>query len=250
MILEIKKLDAWFGDHHVLKNISLKICDNEVLALIGPSGCGKSTFLRCLNRLHEETKNAVAEGEILFHGKNINSHSVDPVSLRRNIGMVFQKPVPFPGLSIVENAYVGLKLNGLRNKKELLERAENALKKAALWDEVKDKLDEPGTSLSGGQQQRLCIARSLAVEPQVLLMDEPTSALDPISTASIEELVKELKKTVAVVIVTHNMQQAQRVADKTAFFFLGDLVEYGPTKDIFAHPQHEKTKNYVSGKFG
>lgn len=250
MVLEVKNLNAWFGDHHVLKNINLGVQENEVLALIGPSGCGKSTFLRCLNRLHEETKKARAEGQILFRGTDINSSQIDPVSLRRNIGMVFQKPVPFPGLSIMENAYIGLKLNGLRNKKELQDRAEVALKKAALWSEVQDKLDAPGTSLSGGQQQRLCIARSLAVEPEVLLMDEPTSALDPISTASIEELVQELKKTVTVVMVTHNMQQAQRVSDKTAFFYLGEVVETGFTKDIFGRPQQERTKNYVSGQFG
>lgn len=250
MVLEVKNLNAWFGDHHVLKNINLNIQSNEVLALIGPSGCGKSTFLRCLNRLHEETKRARAEGQILFRGQDINASSVDPVSLRKNIGMVFQKPVPFPGLSIIENAYIGLKLNGLRNKKELQDRAEVALKKAALWDEVRDKLEAPGTSLSGGQQQRLCIARSLAVEPEVLLMDEPTSALDPISTASIEELVQDLKKSVTVVMVTHNMQQAQRVSDKTAFFYLGEVIETGATKEIFGNPQKDRTKNYVSGQFG
>lgn len=250
MVLEVKNLNAWFGDHHVLKNISMTVAEHEVLALIGPSGCGKSTFLRCLNRLHEETKGATSEGAIIFRGKNIQSRELDPVSLRRNIGMVFQKPVPFAGLSILENAYIGLKLNGLRNKTELKDRAEQALKKAALWGEVSGKLDAPGTSLSGGQQQRLCIARSLAVEPEVLLMDEPTSALDPISTASIEELVKELKKSVTLVIVTHNMQQAQRVADKTAFFYMGELVEHGTTQDIFLHSSHERTKNYVSGRFG
>lgn len=250
MILEVKKLNAWFGEHHVLKGIDLSIEERTVVALIGPSGCGKSTFLRCLNRLHEETKNATSNGQIIFRGQDINDAAVDPVSLRKHIGMVFQKPVPFPGLSIMENAYIGLKLNGLKNKKELQERAETALKKAALWEEVKNKLEAPGTSLSGGQQQRLCIARSLAVEPTILLMDEPTSALDPISTASIEDLVKELKKSVTVVIVTHNMQQAQRVADKTAFFYLGELMEYGPTKDIFSAPKNEKTKNYVSGHFG
>lgn len=250
MILQVKHLSAWFGEMQVLKNISLDIEENQVLALIGPSGCGKSTFLRCLNRLHEETKKARAEGEILFHQKNINSYAIDPVGVRRQIGMVFQKPVPFPGLSILENAYIGLKLNGESNKKNLKERAEWALQKSALWDEVKDKLDEPGTSLSGGQQQRLCIARSLAVKPSVLLMDEPTSALDPISTANIEELMMELKDTVTVVVVTHNMQQAQRVADKTAFFYLGELVEHGNTKDIFENPQKERTQNYVSGHFG
>jgi phosphate transport system ATP-binding protein len=250
MVLQIKELNAWFGSHQVIQNISLSAVQNEVLALIGPSGCGKSTFLRCINRLHEETKGAVAKGEILFGGKNINSYEVDPVAVRREIGMVFQKPVPFPGLSILENAFIGLKLNGQKNKKILHEKAQIALQKAALWNEVKDKLDEPGTSLSGGQQQRLCIARSLAVEPKVLLMDEPTSALDPISTASIEELMFDLKKTVTVVIVTHNMQQAQRVADKTAFFYLGELIEHGNTKDIFQSPKQLKTKNYVSGQFG
>lgn len=250
MVLEVKKLNAWFGAHHVLKNISVNIQENEVLALIGPSGCGKSTFLRCLNRLHEETKGAKSEGEIIFRGQNIQSKNLDPVTLRRDIGMIFQKPVPFAGLSIIENAYIGLKLNGLRNKTELRDRAEQALKKAALWSEVSEKLDAPGTSLSGGQQQRLCIARSLAVEPQVLLMDEPTSALDPISTASIEELVRDLKKTVTIVMVTHNMQQAQRVSDKTAFFYLGELIEHGDTQDVFLRSSQERTKNYVSGHFG
>lgn len=250
MSLKVKNLNAWFGKNHVIKNVSLDVDDNEILALIGPSGCGKSTFLRCLNRLHEEVHGARAEGQVLLDGKDINDSKVDAVQIRRHIGMVFQKPVPFPGLTILENTVVGLKLDGLRNKTALLEKAEEALKKAALWNEVKDKLDAPGMSLSGGQQQRLCMARALAMNPPVLLMDEPTSALDPISTASIEELILELKKSVTVIIVTHNMQQARRVADRTAFFFLGNLVEVGATEQIFTNPQQTDTQKYISGSFG
>lgn len=250
MSLQVQKLDAWFGNHQVLKSVSLDVADREIVALIGPSGCGKSTFLRCLNRLHEEVKGARSQGAIVLNGKNINDPKVDAVDIRRHIGMVFQKPVPFPGLSIFENAVIGLKLNGISKKSMLQEQAEVALKKAALWNEVKDKLDAPGTSLSGGQQQRLCMARALAVNPPILLMDEPTSALDPISTASIEELILELKKSVTVIIVTHNMQQARRVADRTAFFLLGDLVEVGSTEQIFTNPRHPDTQRYISGSFG
>lgn len=249
MSLKVEKLNAWFGDNHVLKDVSFQAGKNEIIALIGPSGCGKSTFLRCLNRLHEETHGARSEGVISIDGKNINDPSVDAVGIRRHIGMVFQKPVPFPGLSIYENTIIGLKLAGA-SKSVLKEQAEVALKQAALWNEVKDKLDAPGTSLSGGQQQRLCIARSLAVNPPILLMDEPTSALDPISTASIEELLMQLKKSYTVIIVTHNMQQAQRVADKTAFFLLGHLVEMGQTQQIFKNPHHSDTQRYISGSFG
>lgn len=250
MSIRIENLNAWFGENQVLKNISLQATDKEVLALIGPSGCGKSTFLRCLNRLHEETPGAHSEGRILIGGENVNDLSVDSVEVRRRIGMVFQKPVPFPGLSIYENVVAGLRLSGIRNKSVLKDEAELALKKAALWDEVKDKLDAPGTSLSGGQQQRLCIARALAMKPPILLLDEPTSALDPISTAGIEDLIKELKKTVTMIIVTHNMQQAQRVADKTAFFYLGNLIEIGGTEQIFKSPQQTETKRYIAGRFG
>lgn len=250
MAIRIENLNAWFGENQVLKNITLQAADKEVLALIGPSGCGKSTFLRCLNRLHEETPGATSEGGIFLGQENINDRTVDSVEVRRKVGMVFQKPIPFPGLSIFENVVAGLRLSGIRSKSVLKEEAEEALKKAALWDEVKDKLDAPGTSLSGGQQQRLCIARALAMKPPILLLDEPTSALDPISTAGIEDLIKTLKKTVTMIIVTHNMQQAQRVADRTAFFYLGKLIEVGPTEQIFKSPQQTETQRYIAGRFG
>jgi phosphate transport system ATP-binding protein len=250
MSIRVENLNAWFGDHQVLQNISLQAVDKEVLALIGPSGCGKSTFLRCLNRLHEETPGATCEGAILIGKENINDRSIDSVAVRRKVGMVFQKPVPFPGLTIFENTVAGLRLSGIRDKATLKTEAELALKKAALWDEVKDKLDAPGTSLSGGQQQRLCIARALAIHPPILLLDEPTSALDPISTAGIEDLIKDLKKTVTIIIVTHNMQQAQRVADTTAFFYLGKLIEIGKTEQIFKSPQKPETQKYIAGRFG
>jgi phosphate transport system ATP-binding protein len=249
MSIRVEKLNAWFGENHVLHNINLQSGEKEVLALIGPSGCGKSTFLRCLNRLHEETPGARSEGAIYIGNENINDPTVDAVSVRRKIGMVFQKPIPFPGLSIFENVIAGLRLSGVRNKNILKEEAMQALQKAALWDEVKDKLDAPGTSLSGGQQQRLCIARALAMKPPILLLDEPTSALDPISTAGIEELIRDLKKTVTILIVTHNMQQAQRVADKTAFFYLGKLIEMGSTEQIFKSPQQIETQRYIAGRF-
>ncbi len=250
MSIRVENLNAWFGDHQVLNNISLQAVDKEVLALIGPSGCGKSTFLRCLNRLHEETPGATCDGSILLGNENINDRRIDSVSVRRKVGMVFQKPVPFPGLTIFENTVAGLRLSGVRDKTILKTEAEQALQKAALWDEVKDKLDAPGTSLSGGQQQRLCIARALAIHPPILLLDEPTSALDPISTAGIEDLIKQLKKTVTLIIVTHNMQQAQRVADTTAFFYLGKLIEIGKTEQIFKSPQKTETQKYIAGRFG
>jgi phosphate transport system ATP-binding protein len=254
MSIRVENLNAWFGDNHVLKDIHLQAADKEVMALIGPSGCGKSTFLRCINRLHEETPNATSEGAIYIGqghlNEDINDRKVDAVTIRRKVGMVFQKPIPFPGLSIYENVIAGLRLSGVRNKTVLKDEAEQALKKAALWDEVKDKLDEPGTSLSGGQQQRLCIARALAMHPPILLLDEPTSALDPISTAGIEDLIKELKKSVTIIIVTHNMQQAQRIADKTAFFYLGKLIEVGTTEQIFKSPQKTETQRYIAGRFG
>ncbi len=254
MAIRVEGLNAWFGNHQVLKEINLAAADKEVLALIGPSGCGQSTFLRCVNRLHEVTPGGPCEGSSFIDYKNgaenINDKRVDSVAIRRKVGMVFQKPVPFPGLSIFENTVAGLRLSGVNNKSVLKEEAEKALNQAALWDEVKDKLDAPGTSLSGGQQQRLCIARALAMKPPILLLDEPTSALDPISTAGIEELIKDLKKTVTMIIVTHNMQQAQRIADTTAFFYLGKLIEMGKTEQIFKSPQKTETQKYIAGRFG
>lgn len=250
IVLSVKDLNIWYGDFHAVKGITLSYPKNSISAIIGPSGCGKSTYLRCLNRIHEEVPGARAKGEVIFNGENILSSHIDPVTVRRSIGMVFQKPNPFPGMSIFENTVIGLKLQGIRKKAMLLEQAERCLRKAALWDEVKDKLNRPGMSLSGGQQQRLCIARSLAVSPPILLMDEPTSALDPIATAKIEELMNDLKKDVTVIIVTHNMQQAARIADYTSFFVLGDLIEHGKSEDIFTNPRNKKTEDYVSGKFG
>jgi phosphate transport system ATP-binding protein len=249
-ILEAKKVHAYFGAFEAVKGVSLAVEPHTVTALIGPSGCGKSTFLRTLNRLHEEIPGARFEGEVLLGGENIYGRGTDPVGIRRKIGMVFQKPNPFPSLSIYDNVVVGLTLAGVRSKKLLDETVERALRHAALWEEVKDKLRAPGTSLSGGQQQRLCIARALAVKPPVILMDEPTSALDPISTARIEELLVELKKEVTVVVVTHNMQQAARCSDATAFFLLGELVEYGRSTAIFTNPRDKRTEAYITGRFG
>lgn len=250
VLFKVENLNAGFGESRILKGISCYFTKNDVIALIGPSGCGKSTFIRTLNRLHEEVNQAWIDGDVFFKGSNIYDPKVDPVLIRRQIGMVFQKPNPFPGLSIFENVTVGLKLAGIKNKTTLNEMTERALIQAALWDEVKDKLHKPGSSLSGGQQQRLCIARALAVEPPVLLMDEPTSALDPISTSKIEDLVQELKKTVTVIMVTHNMQQASRVSDKTAFFLMGELIEFGDTSRVFTEPHDERTENYITGRFG
>ncbi len=249
-ILEVKQLNAWFGRSHAVKGVNIDFAQHTVTAIIGPSGCGKSTFIRCLNRMHEEIPDARAEGSVILEGSNIYGSGVDPVLLRRRIGMVFQKPNQFPGFSIFENVVVGLKLSGIKRKSFLNEVAERSLKQAALWEEVKDKLHAPGTSLSGGQQQRLCIARALAVEPPVLLMDEPTSALDPISTSKIEDLMTELKKSVTVVIVTHNMQQAARISDRTAFFLMGDLVEQDETSKLFTTPKEERTERYITGRFG
>ena len=245
--LSVKNLSAFFGKTKVLDNISLDIHDRKVFAIIGPSGCGKSTFLRSLNRMHEVVGGTIS-GEIIFDGEDIMK--IDPVYLRRRIGMVFQKANPFPTLSIAHNVIVGLKMNGFRNKKTLEEIIERSLKQAALWDEVKDVLKNSGASLSGGQQQRLCIARALAVQPEILLMDEPASALDPISTAKIEELIFELKKKFTIVIVTHNMQQASRVSDYTAFFYMGKLIEVDKTTKIFTAPKNKQTEDYVSGRFG
>lgn len=249
-IVETRRLNAWFGDTHAIKNISLDVEAHAVTAIIGPSGCGKSTFIRCLNRLHEEVPGARVEGDVILAGSNIYGPDADPVLIRRHVGMVFQKPNPFPLMSVFENVTAGLRLAGIRRRSVLREVAEKSLKQAALWDEVKDILNRPGTSLSGGQQQRLCIARALAVGPPVLLMDEPTSALDPIATAKIEELIGELKKELTVIIVTHNMQQAARISDKTAFFLMGEVVEFGETSTMFTVPREERTERYIRGKFG
>lgn len=248
--LEAKNINAWFGSVKALRGVSLQVEPLTLTALIGPSGCGKSTFIRCLNRLHEEVAGARVEGEVFLEGENIYAPGTDPVMVRRKIGMVFQKPNPFPALSIFDNVAAGLKLAGITKRSVLEETVERSLKQAALWEEVKDKLRAPGTSLSGGQQQRLCIARALAVSPPVLLMDEPTSALDPVSTAKIEELVVELKKEVTVVMVTHNMQQAARVSDHTAFFLLGEIVEFDETAHLFTNPRDRRTEQYITGRFG
>ena len=245
--MKTDNLNAYFGKTQALMNVSLNIPKNKVLAIIGPSGCGKSTFLRCLNRMHEEVGGTM-NGEILLDNKNIMNH--DPVELRKMVGMIFQKPNPFPTMSIFDNVSAGLRLNGLRNRKKLREIVEENLIKAALWDEVKDILNQPGINLSGGQQQRLCIARALAVNPEVILMDEPACALDPISTAKIEELIFELKKNFTIIIVTHNMQQASRVSDYTAFFYIGKLIEYDITRKIFTNPSNKQTEDYITGRFG
>ena len=249
-IVKVVDLNAWFGDLHAVRGISIEFEPNQVTALIGPSGCGKSTFIRCLNRLHEEIEGTSVSGSVLVEGNNIYESGVDPVRIRRKIGMVFQKPNPFPGMSIFENVVSGLKLGGIRRRSLLQEVARRSLEASALWEEVKDKLHKPATSLSGGQQQRLCIARALAVEPRVLLMDEPTSALDPISTAKIEELMLSLKKQTTIIIVTHNLQQASRISDHTAFFLLGEMVEFGETSQVFTVPKQKKTEQYITGKFG
>jgi phosphate transport system ATP-binding protein len=250
VILSARDINAYFGSVQAVRHVSLEVRKKEVHALIGPSGCGKSTFIRCLNRLHEEVPGARVEGEVWLQGENIYAAGTDAVSIRRSIGMVFQKPNPFPGMSIYDNVAAGLKLAGVRRKATLDEIVEKCLKQAALWVEVRDKLKAPGTSLSGGQQQRLCIARALAVNPPVILMDEPTSALDPISTAKIEELIMEIRNEVTVVIVTHNMQQAARISDKTAFFLMGELVEDGVTTRIFTKPKDARTEQYITGRFG
>ncbi len=249
-IIAAEGISAWYGNHRAVENINLDVKSGDVLALIGPSGCGKSTFLRCLNRMHEEIDNTRVEGRVLYKGEDIYGEDVDPVAVRSCIGMVFQKPNPFPTMTVAENVAAGLRLRGGFSRSEIDGMVEAALRKAALWDEVKNKLRAPGTSLSGGQQQRLCIARALAVQPEVLLMDEPTSALDPISTGRIEELMTELKKSVTIVIVTHNMQQAARISDQTAFFLMGKMVEHGDTEQIFNAPAREETENYISGRFG
>jgi len=245
-----KNLSVWFGKNQVLKSVSLNIEARAVTAIIGPSGCGKSTFLRCLNRMHELVPTSRVEGDIRLFGEDIYAKSVEPVMVRRRVGMVFQKSNPFPTMSIGENVVVGLKLNGVRNRSVLAEQTEKSLRMAALWEEVKDRLNAPAISLSGGQQQRLCIARALAVQPEVLLMDEPASALDPLATSKIEDLIRELRKDYTIVIVTHNMQQAARASDHTAFFYMGELVEFGPTAQIFTSPKQKRTEDYVTGRFG
>ncbi len=250
LTFEAKNVSIWYGQKRAIEDVSLNIISKAVTAIIGPSGCGKSTFLRALNRMHELTPSARMEGTVLLHGENLYSKTVDPAIVRRRVGMVFQKSNPFPTMTIGENVIVGLRLNGVRNQKFLNERLEKSLRMAALWDEVKDDLHKPGTSLSGGQQQRLCIARALAVEPAVILMDEPCSALDPIATAKIEELINELKAQYTIVTVTHNMQQAGRISDYTAFFYLGRLIEFGPTTAIFTNPTERQTEDYITGRFG
>jgi phosphate transport system ATP-binding protein len=249
--LEVVKLNAWYGKTMAVNSITMSIASRSITALIGPSGCGKSTFIRCLNRMHEVSGGGRVEGEVLFEGNNIYDKDVDAVSVRRRIGMVFQRASVFPMMSIFDNVASGVSLTRLwSRRRDLKDMVERSLKKAALWEEVKDKLHEPGGSLSGGQQQRLCIARAIAIEPEILLMDEPCSALDPISTLKIEELMLEIKKDYTVVIVTHNMQQAARVSDTTGFLLLGELIEFAPTKEIFSVPKDKRTEDYITGRFG
>jgi len=246
----VRDLNAWFGNTHVLHGIGVTIAPKAVTAVIGPSGCGKSTFIRCLNRMHEVVPGAHVTGSVRVEGMDVYAPGVDPVQVRRKIGMVFQKPNPFPTMSVFDNVVAGLRLAGVRERSVLDEAAERALRQAALWDEVKDQLGKSGVSLSGGQQQRVCIARALAVEPEVLLMDEPCSALDPIATAKIEELILELRSTLTIVVVTHNMQQAARVSESTGFFLLGELVEFGVTRQLFTNPHDKRTEDYITGRFG
>jgi len=248
--IRVRDLNAWFGSLHVLKGIEVATAPKAVTAIIGPSGCGKSTFIRCLNRMHEVVPGARVTGTVLVEGEDVYAPGVDPVDVRRKIGMVFQKANPFPTMSVFENVAAGLRLAGTRNRAVLNEAVERALTHAALWDEVRDRLDQAGSSLSGGQQQRLCIARALAVEPEVLLMDEPCSALDPIATAKIEELILELRKDLTIVIVTHNMQQAARVSEATGFFLLGEMIEFGVTRELFTNPRDKRTEDYITGRFG
>jgi phosphate transport system ATP-binding protein len=247
-IISSRNFNAWFGTNHAVKNVSIDFPKNNVIAVMGPSGCGKTTFLRCINRMHELTPLATTSGRMLLNDKDV--YEMHPIFVRLKIGMVFQRPNPFPNLSIYDNVIAGYKLNGLKLSKSNKDKVvEESLTKAALWNEVKDSLHKKGTFLSGGQQQRLCIARAIAMEPEVLLLDEPTSALDPISTSSIEELLYDLKKNFTIIIVTHNIQQAARVSDKTAFFFLGELIEYDITKQMFTNPTDTRTQNYITGRF-
>jgi phosphate transport system ATP-binding protein len=248
--LSIRNLEAWFGTKRALNGINLDIREKAITAFIGPSGCGKTTLVRCLNRMHEMIPGARARGQAILDGIDIYDSKVDPVTIKRRIGMVFQKPNPFPTMSIYDNVAAGLKLNGIKDKKLIDDVVKESLEGAALWDEVRSELTKPGIGLSGGQQQRLCIARALAMQPEILLMDEPTSALDPIASSKIEELVHNMKRDLTIVIVTHNMQQAARVSDYTAFMYLGEMIEYGNTKQIFEYPRMELTERYISGKFG
>lgn len=243
-------LNAYFGKVHAIKNINLSVPEKAITAIIGPSGCGKSTLIRCMNRMHEVVKGARVTGKVLLDGKDIYGKDCDPVQVRQKVGMVFQKPNPFPTMNIYDNVVAGLRLTGERDWKKLDEVVERSLKLAALWEEIKGSLSNSGVSISGGQQQRLCIARALAVEPEVLLLDEPCSALDPIATAKIEDLLFDLKDKFTIVIVTHNMQQAARIADFTAFLYLGEMIEFGVTKDIFENPENELTEKYITGRFG
>ena len=248
--LKLDNLNIHFGTNHAVKDTTMDIAENSVTAIIGPSGCGKSTVLRSINRMHDMTPAARVTGRILLDDTDIYDRSVDPVAIRRRIGMVFQKPTPFPAMSIYDNVIAGYKLNGVLNRGDADGIVESSLRGVALWDEVKDRLKQSAIELSGGQQQRLCIARTVAVKPEVILMDEPASALDPISTLKIEELIEELKERYTIVIVTHNMQQAARVSDVTAFFYLGELIEIGPTRTIFTNPEKKQTEDYITGRFG
>ena len=248
--METRDLSIYYGTNAGVKGVSLPIYDHRITALIGPSGCGKTTYLRALNRMHDLNPIVRIEGDVLLDGESIYAPKVDPVVIRRRVGMVFQRPTPFPTMSIFDNVVAGLRLIGVKDRRRLAQAAERALDQAALWDEVKDRLRQPAVGLSGGQQQRISIARALAVEPEVLLMDEPTSALDPISTQAIEDLLVRLKEQVTVVIVTHNMQQAARVSDYTAFFLNGEMIEFGPTEKIFTNPADERTEAYITGRFG
>jgi phosphate transport system ATP-binding protein len=250
--IAVEALDAWFGAVHAVRNVSIKLLDRRVTAIIGPSGCGKSTFLRCLNRMHETVPTARASGRVLLDGRDIYAKGVNPIAVRKHIGMVFQRPTPFPTMSIRDNVAAGLKVAEGRtpSRRATDEIVERALRRAALWDEVKDRLSTSAMALSGGQQQRLCIARAIAVRPEVLLLDEPTSALDPLSTQRIEELIEELKSDYCIAIVTHNMQQAARSSDYTAFMYLGELIEFDDTESIFTHPKNRRTEDYITGRFG
>ena len=249
--IQVADLDAYFGAIHAIRHVTVDLLDHAVTAIIGPSGCGKSTFLRCLNRMHETVPGARVDGEVLLDGKDIYGAAISPIAVRRKIGMVFQRPTPFPTMSIRDNVAAGLVVSDRQaSRRETDDIVERALRRAALWDEVKDRLKQSATALSGGQQQRICIARALATDPEVLLLDEPTASLDPISTQKVEELIYELRTDVTVVIVTHNMQQAARVSDRTAFFLSGELIEVAPTETMFTRPSDERTEAYITGRFG